>query len=179
MSLRDSKARGRWVFLAFWSWLRVISQKLSPHDARKPQKVAPYTSSGQQRKRVGWTQGSDSKADVNYDFPRAAFQPPSPITLPAGASVPSAPVNEPSQKLDDRLLFWWWGSGKLRASGGLLGSTHLSRSPFLQPPFVKTWVSRQLRSILNQAEGQELPCLPFPLQMTSQGPGSELTKWTG
>lgn len=55
----------------------------------------------------------------------------------------------------DTITFLWWGSGKLRASGGLLGTTHHTQSPSHRVPFVKGQVSLGGHfPSLNQTVGQ-------------------------
>lgn len=131
---------------------------------------------------MGCTQGSDTITDVNYEFPRAACQQPLPVTFSCRASALSAPVNEPSEKLASwpisqiQLLFY----DEVQGSSGHhedFSDPHITLSPFLQLPFVKGHVGLGGHFLSpSEAVGQQPLCLPFILQVTSQSPGSQLTK---
>lgn len=180
VSLRDSETESGWVFLAFSLCLRIMSQRWPCHNSRKLS-IAQCTAElgkgwGAPRGLTTMPMSSVTSQGLCSRYITCNFQFWSSLCSSEWAITKAGwPAN-----FSYIITFLWWISGKLRASAGLLSPTHHTQSPALQVPFVKGLVSLSGHfPSRSQTVGQELPWLFFVLQMTSQSPGSQLTKWTG
>lgn len=108
--------------------LKMISQQPPHHEGRKPQggPVHIRPSAGRMA-----SQGLPSSyITCNFQFWSSLCSSEWAITK-AGFPASFSDIN----------TFLWWGSRKVRAPGGLLGTTHHTQSPSLQVPFVKGLIS--------------------------------------